>query len=193
MNSPQLWHCSGCHLCPTCFTFYLVRVQIFWNQGCTCNVEEHLRVWHVKIALLTRYGHRFWPDCWPWWTNIVFFSDQDQRQPSPPFPSPRVPFSSIALLVCRISPPMMYHTLPCSWATDMPLGISFLTLRPVSQLYFPTKIWLMLEKRVGWAGEGHEGAESEIPTLIISTRAQKDGETSINMKEYNKILQTLFL
>lgn len=126
MNSPQLWHRSGCQLRPTCFTFYLVRVQIFRNRGCTCIVEEHPRVWHVRIALLTPYGHRFWPDCWPWGTDVAFLSDQDQRQPSSPSLSPGAPFSSIALLVFEISPPMMYHALPCSWATAMPLGISLL-------------------------------------------------------------------
>lgn len=115
----HLWHCSGCHLSPTCAIFYLVRLL---------EIGLHMHYGGASRGLAcegwTLYAHSFWPDCWPWGTSFVFLFDQDQRQSSCPSLSPKAPFSSISLLVSEIFPPIMYHPLP--WATAMPMGVSFL-------------------------------------------------------------------
>lgn len=166
-----------CHILPC------EAADLFGARVVTCIMNEHPGVWHVRIEPWTPYGHSFWPDCWPWGTSFVFLYHQDQRQSSSSSLSPRAPFSSIALLVSEIFPPMMYHPLPCSWATAVPMGVSFyllslLILGSVSQLYFPINIelmsWsIMLEERGDWAGEGHQGAEFEIPTLVALPEHRK--------------------
>lgn len=59
-NSPQLeylWHHSRLQLCPTCVTFYLVRLI----QSCTCIMEEHPGIWCVRTTVWTLYGQfLFW-------------------------------------------------------------------------------------------------------------------------------------
>lgn len=166
------------------YLFHMLLVRLL-RQGCTCIMEEHPGIWHVRFAPWTFCGHSFWPDCWPQGTNFVFLSDQDQRQPSSPSLSLWAPLSpawcwDFSLLCCTI-PLSVAKPLLCPW--DFPFYLlSLLTLGSVSQLSFSINIeimcWsIMLEERGGWAGERHQRAVFKIPILTVSTRAQKERET----------------
>lgn len=175
MNSPQLkhlWHCSGCWLCPTCSTFYLVRLLTVWSEGCTCTMKENLGVWHVRAGPWTPHGHSV-------------LSDWHQGQPSCPSPSSKPPFPQqicwfLTFPSMRKHPPPRPVAKPLLYPWDFLFYLlSLITLGSVSQLSFLIKTELlqwstMLEERGGWSGKRHQGAEFEILTLMVSTRAQKD-------------------
>lgn len=182
----HLWHGSGCQLCPTCDIFYLVKLLMFWSQGCMCIMEEHPGVWHVRIAPWTRYGHSFWPDCWLRGMSFVYLFDQDQRQSSSSSLSPRAPFSSAVLLVSEILPPMMYHPLP--WATSMLMGVFFLfAVLACSRICFsafsPNQHWAHALKHhvrgKRWLSWGRTSGSRVWDTnphgLYQSTERQRDG------------------
>lgn len=125
-NSPQLehlWHHSGLQLCPTCATFYLVRL----SQSCTWIMEEHPDIWCVRTAVWTPYGQFL----------IWLLTTKDHPcLPLHPhsqtaFIFPSVSQSSLSLLhhLClflRFYSSMIHHLLPYKWAIAMPMGVTTL-------------------------------------------------------------------
>lgn len=151
-------------------------------------MEKHPGICCVRIAPWALSRQSFRTDCQPRGTSLVFLFSQAQRQPSPPSLSPRVHFLfSLPLLVSEIFSSLMHHPLHCP--LDFPLYfLPLLTLGFISWLFFfihPEHRSILLEERSGFAGEGHQGAEFELPTLIFSTGAQKDRQTGIRMMRSN--------
>lgn len=203
-NSPQLehlLHCSGLQLCLTCATFHLVKLMIFWSQGCTLIMwsTQGSGVWGLQPGhCIDRVSELIAGHEGP---ALSSSSSRHKGSLQHPLCLPEFTFPSHYLcLFLRFSLPWCTIRFPVAKPLLCPLEFPFyflplLTLGSISQLSFfihPEHRSILLEERSGFAGEGHQGAVFEVPTLMFSIRAQKDRETVVRMMGSNLFFPTFF-